>query len=135
MAEVMLRTLIEKKERLNIRVISAGTPAKGGISPAANTMAVMKNAEIYVSGYRTRVLTDEMIKTADVILVMEKTHKDEVIARVKDAAEKTFLLTEFKKVSKEAPLEIKDPMGLPIEEYEKCLAEIKREIERIEHNL
>ena len=134
MAERLLQDALEKKERLCIKVSSAGAMAADGLSPAANTIEAMKKIGLDVSGYKTKALTDEMIKQSDVILVMERLHRDEVLRRVPAAADKTFLLKRFKRQGQDFPAsdsEILDPIGLSIDEYENCVSAIKKEIERI----
>ena len=134
LAEGLLKKYLEEKRRNDIRVISAGTGAVDGFSPMENTIEVMKKEDVDVSGYKTALVTDEMIKTADLVFVMEEFHKDKILERVPDAKDKTFLLRAFKRESNDEPqggVDVLDPIGRPIRDYEYTLKMIKEEIEKI----
>jgi len=138
MAEGLLKRYLKEKGRDDINVISAGTGALSGYSPTANTIEVMKKEGVDVSGHKTALVTEKMIRQADLILVMEKAHKEEIIDRVPDAVGKTFLLTEFKKDPGDRPRlgeDVLDPMGRPLKDYAYTLMTIKKEIERITPHL
>jgi protein-tyrosine phosphatase len=94
----------------------------------------MKEEVIDVSGYRSKRLTDELVKKAGLILVMEERHRDDIITRAPEAAAKTQLLKKFGlecALTKPGGFAVPDPIGRPIKDYEYCLSVIKREIERI----
>ena len=79
-------------------------------------------------------ITDKLIKESDLILAMSFLHKSEIIKRVPDAANKTFLLREYRRIEKPGEfigLEIPDPIGMTISKYKICLDMIKEDIERV----
>lgn len=133
MAEGLLRKYLKDAGKDDIEVHSAGIMPVGGMTPTSETIEVMKKEGVDVSEYRSRYLTAEMIRKADLILVMESFHKNEVLNRVPEASAKTFLLKEFGNTAEQNPLRlgVKDPIGKPIEDYRHALVTIKNEIERI----
>lgn len=134
MAEGLLKKYLKERGKGGIEVTSAGIHAMDGFSPTDETVLVMNKEGVDMSYFMSKALTDEMINKADLILTMERMHKEEVISRVPQAAGKTHLLSEFLRkdpVGDEDDLGIPDPIGMPVSYYEKCLAKIKSEIERI----
>jgi len=134
MAEGLLKKYLKEKGREDISVFSAGSGTLGAQPPTAETVSVMKAEGVDISGSLSQRLTPDLIKQADLILVMEEQHRERVKRWIQEAASKTYLLKEFgsgpgpKGGSK---LEIADPIGKPLENYIACVKEIKSEIERI----
>jgi len=117
MAAGLLKKILEDKENKNIRVDSAGFLfPQGGATKEA--IAVMQNEGINLSSHKSKLAKPTLIKNSDLILVMEKTHKERILEMVPQAAEKIFVL------------EIPDPIGKPLSFYEETLKEIKQKIEK-----
>ena len=134
MAEGLLKKYLSALGKNDIEVRSAGVGAMDGLSPTDGTIEVMKREGVDVSNYRSKKLTNDLIKDSDLILVMEYLHKDEVTRRVPEANSKTCLLKEFgldEKAIRPEGFSIPDPIGRPIKDYEYSLDTIKKEIERI----
>lgn len=133
MAEGLLKKYLKELGKDNITVHSAGIMPVDGMSPTTETIEVMKKEGVDVSKFKAKYLTADMIRKADIILVMESFHKNEVLNKVPEAAAKTFLLKEFGNGEEHNPvrLGIKDPIGKPMEDYRHVLVTIKTEIERI----
>jgi len=134
MAEGLLRKRLKELGKEHIIVRSAGVMAFGNVAPTDETIKVMSDEGIDVSGHRTQGVRHDLIKNSDLILVMEKSHKDIVSKDVPEAASKIYLLKEFGnpvKTKGANSLGVRDPMGMPIDVYMDCLGEIKQEIERI----
>ncbi len=122
------------KERRDIEIISAGVAASSGVPATPEAIKVMSDACVDISGHFARHITDEIINKADLILVMEKYHKETILKRVPEAKGKVYLLKEFARedvVSPEEDLDIPDPIGKPLEFYQECFKIIKEELERI----
>ena len=134
MAEELLKKLLKELGKADIVVRSAGIRALNGYPPTNETIEVMKEAGIDSSGFKSTGITDELIKEADLILVMSTIHKLEIIKRVPAAASKTFLLSDYGRDDKgyrTVNQEIPDPIGLPVLAYKTCLGMIKEDIERV----
>ena len=117
-----------------IKVSSAGVSAVDGFGPTCETTEVMKREGIDVSDFKSRSLTDDMIISADLILVMTAHHMSDIIVRVPEAASKTHILKQYGIRDNSyirLDLDISDPIGKPMEVYEYTLGEIKREVNRI----
>lgn len=132
MAQGYLGHLLKGRE--DIEIISAGVSTVSGTLATPEAIKVMAECGIDISGHLARGLTDETIKKADLILVMEKSHKETILRRVPVAKGKVYLLKEFGRKEKILPdenLDIADPIGAPLEIYQKSFAVIKEELERI----
>jgi len=132
MAEGLLRKKLEEMGRKDIEVFSAGTCAVGGFVPTDNTIFVMKEEGVDVSGYKTSRLTPDKIQKADLILAMELIHLEEILNMAPDVAVKTHLLRKYARVKNEpGGVEVMDPIGRPLEIYERVSTMIKRSIEEL----
>lgn len=133
MAEGLMRKKLYETGIIDIQVSSAGVRAIPGMAPTEETIKVMKEADIDVSTKESTSINKDMIKKADLIIVMEPTHKDEIVRMVPPAAEKTFLLKEYGSISKINPkgFTVQDPMGKGLEEYRKTRDEINAELDRV----
>jgi len=133
MAEGFLKERLVSLKKADIEVHSAGVRALGGMSPTEETVEVMREEGIDISGIRSKNVTVDMIKSSDLILVMEPLHKDEILNVVPAAAKKTYLLKEYGNSSKidSGSFSVQDPIGKPMEYYRACRDEIKKETERI----
>lgn len=134
---VMAEGLMKKHAKdhgIDLEVSSAGLSAVDGIPPTYETVFVMGDRGVNVSEHRTRLLTDDMVRDAGLILTMEQLQRDEIIRRVPEAASKTYLLKKFgidEKATTFQDWDVPDPIGRPIKDYEFCRETIMRQIERI----
>lgn len=133
-----MKDALKRLGKEEIKVVSAGVSAIDGFRPTRETIEAMKREGVDVSGFQSKFLTDEMIRDADLILVMAAHHVDDIVKRVPQAASKTHILKEYE-YSQDARVsddpDIADPIGKPVEVYEKILSEIKREVNRIARTL
>lgn len=126
MAEGLFKDMINKKGLQDkIEVVSAGVYAASGASASPQAIEAMKKQSVDISNHRARQLTKDIIDKANLILTMTESHKRAVISLNKDAADKTFTLTEYAYEDKGKHKDIMDPFGAPVEEYERCSMEIK----------
>lgn len=135
MAEGLMKKHLKALDKERIEVVSAGVGALDGFPPTEETVETMEKEGVDVSRYKSKKITPEMIKNADLILVMEASHKDIVARFVPDAAAKTHLLKEFlaEKTGRDYPDDrnIPDPIGRPMDYYKLSFEIIKSQIERI----
>jgi protein-tyrosine-phosphatase len=132
----MLKERAEDNTRLNI--ISAGIFALSGISPTSEAISVMFEQGIDISQHHAQELQEELIKKADIILVMTNEHKEYIHKEFPFAQNKTFLLKKFTLNNKsesnqnnEKNYEIIDPIGRKIEFYRIVARELKKNLEKI----
>lgn len=128
MAEAYLKKLL--KDRTDIKINSAGISALEGMSATYNTIDVLKKVNLDVSGHQAKFLTDAMLKSSDLILVMEKHHQDLILERLPFVKNHVYLLKEFAKID-DGFYDIKDPIGQAPDVYEEVFNSIKQAVERV----
>jgi glycine hydroxymethyltransferase len=126
MAEALFRRAV--KGRGEFRVFSAGIGAMDGQPPTPHSVRAMRELGVDISGQRSRVLTAELVRSADLILGMTHSHADTVALLYPPAAEKTFLLREFDETLESYEKDISDPIGSPYEIYVDCRDQIEQGI-------
>ena len=110
-------------------VISSGTGTIPGLKPTNETIQVMKEHGMDVSGYISSSLSRKHIENADVILAMEQRHKDIISRIIPRAKGKVYLLREFSSEKNRQKNSIADPIGKPIEFYREIFEIIKDSVE------
>lgn len=91
-AEYLLRQRLEKAGNWKGEVRSAGIGALVNHPADDNVLALMLAQGIDLSAHRGAQLTVEQLRQADLVLVMEKHHRDAVLDMDPTARGKTFLL-------------------------------------------
>ena len=134
---VVASSLLKKamRDREDVEVLSAGVAAIPGAGASAMIMDLLRDYSCDVSGHIARRLTDEMVRMADWIFVMEERHKEHILEKIPEAAEKVQLLREFRRAASFGPGEdadIADPIGRDLDYTRACVNLIRKEIERIQ---
>jgi glycine hydroxymethyltransferase len=127
MAEGLFRHLTAKMGG-KYRAMSAGVGAVDGMPPSPYAIQALAELGIDISGIRSRALTAEMVKEADLIFGMTHGHANAVTLMYPQAAEKTFLLREFDDTLEEYEKDIADPIGGSYPVYLKSRDEIEQGI-------
>ena len=132
-----MRSLLQRAGTDAVRVESAGVFAINGMGPTREAQRVLLDAGIDCAAHRARTLTPQMVQEADLILVMEPFHAEEVLQRVPSAKSKLHLLKPYGLASNEVVgnPSIPDPIGKPLEVYEVCFAEIREAEDRVAKSL
>ena len=126
MAEAMCRKLIAKRlgcklselEDRGVIVVSAGIAAMMGGRPSPETVEVMARMELDVADHSTQPLTEQLVRQADLIYVMTRAHRQAILAGWPEAGGRTKMLCRDGS-------DVPDPIGGPIEQYERCAEQIQ----------
>ena len=121
LAAARLRQLLAERGRQDIAVSSAGTGAYDGAPASEGAYLVALERGLDLGAHRARLLTPELVATADLILTMSSGH----VARVQrlGGGEKVWLLGEYAG-EEEAAAEVGDPFGLDVEVYRRTLDQL-----------
>ncbi|HWB00021.1 MAG TPA: Sua5/YciO/YrdC/YwlC family protein [Pirellulales bacterium] len=130
MAEGMFRHAAA--ERLNCRpeevedhglmVVSAGIAAMNGSRASLEAVAVMRDLGIDLLNHESQPLTEALVRHADLILTMTRSHRESVIGHWPDAAGRVKLLCHNGS-------DVSDPVGGPVEIYRRCATQIRSEVD------
>jgi protein-tyrosine phosphatase len=112
-----------------IHVSSAGTGAWEGQPASEYSIAVAERDGVDLGAHRSRRVTRELLRAADLVLVMEPAHAVEA-TRLGADPQRTFVLSEWPPPG-EPELGISDPFGGSMEAYEECWRRIRHHVERV----
>ncbi len=129
MAESMMRVLMaerlgvspEQLEQRGVMIMSAGISAMGGNAPSPEAVAVVGQRGCNLAKHESQPLTERLVRFADLILTMTRGHRDAILAQWPSAAGRVHLLCRDGS-------DIADPIGGPLEMYERCAEQISAQL-------
>jgi protein-tyrosine-phosphatase len=123
MAEALMREALATRGAEQVTVSSAGTGAWDGAPVSEGAYLVGLEHGLDLSGHRARLLTRELVKSADLILTMSGSHR----ARVAELGgeDKAHLLAEYAGRD-EAEAEVSDPFGSDLASYRLTYDELQK---------
>ena len=116
MAEALFRELV--KDRADYVVASAGVAAMPGQSAASHTAAILREKGVELGDFRSRPLTLDLLKNATHIFAMASHHLEAIEMDFPEAAEKTYLVSEFAADDALRNRDVPDPIGIRRAAYE-----------------
>jgi protein-tyrosine phosphatase len=130
MAETIARKLIAERlgcridqlEDRGVIVQSAGLSAMSGGGAAAEAIEVLTGMGMDLSAHESQPLSSQMVRYADMIFTMTRSHRQAILSQWPDAASRTELLAVDQS-------DIADPIGGPPDVYRRCAAQLKTELE------
>jgi len=130
MAEGAMRKLISDREIEGISVISSGTSAVIGYPATDFACEAVKIWSANISKHIAQQLSEELIERADLILALTPSHCHKINDTSDLAKDKTYILKKYpdKGCHGEG---VDDPIGLPLDQYNKTFLEIGEELGRI----
>lgn len=111
-------------------VQSAGFHPKCQRPADPNMVKIAQENHCDMSHWSSRLLTKQMLDTADLIFVMEIEHIEKLAELYPKQSGKAYLLSALD-TDKNSPLEIGDPYDKPLDEYHRCFNQIKNCISQI----
>ncbi len=131
MAEYLFKNMAGA--RPDVESFSAGTSVFFKSSASAETVSVLKQVGIDATKHQSRPISNMLLRKADLIFVMTRTHRMQILERAPSVEKRIYLLKEFATIPKghESDLDIMDPIGRPHEAYEECLMVIKDAVGKI----
>ncbi|MCC6232467.1 MAG: ribose 5-phosphate isomerase B [Verrucomicrobiales bacterium] len=127
MAEGLFRHLTARMGG-RYRTASAGVGAIDGMPASGHSVHALKQLGIDISKHRSRALTADLVRQADLIFGMTHGHAHAVMLMHPSAAEKTFVLREFDDTLDDYEKDIGDPIGGSFDVYLRCRDEIEQGI-------
>lgn len=124
LAEAITRRLVKEAGRKDVQVASAGTSAWNGAAASDGALLVGMERGLDLSTHRSRQLTPEILKEADLVLVMSPTHLERV--KEMDPAAKAHLLAGFATGTEGRP--VQDPFGNDLMAYRETADELESEL-------
>jgi len=123
MAQGLFKNMLREEGIKDVKVSSAGIDALPSFAIYGVLEKVLKEEDIEISNHKPTRVTPQIVKDANLILVMEKRHKEAILEMAPEVKNRVFLLKEF--AGEKKNLDIPDPIGQPEEAYRSRLQEIK----------
>lgn len=130
MAEGLLKKVLKERNRSDVEVMSAGVSAPIGLPATAETLELLSKEGIDMSAHRAKRIDSIMLKSSDLILVMEDLQEAYILELAPAVKNRLYLLREFAKIQ-DKDLRIDDPIWQGKDFYEKTFYSIKECIEKI----
>lgn len=130
MAAAALRAKLFERRVKGVRVTSAGI--LGGHIPYPPQEAILAAEEVGLdlSTHRGRRLTGDMLEDSDLVLVMEKEQKEDILSQWPKFADRIFLVTDFL-ADDMLGSDVPDPYGAPLDYYRSIFGLIDRSLEAL----
>jgi len=129
MAQGLLQKILKEKGIENVEVRSAGIAALPSYGIYGVLEKILREENIEISNHRPSQITVDIVRDSDLILVMERRHKEAILEMAPEVKDRVFLLKEF--AGETENLDIADPIGQPEDVYRKRLLEIKQYLLKI----
>jgi protein-tyrosine phosphatase len=128
LAEGILRKLVRDAGSHGAVVVeSAGTAAVEGAHASGNSVEVAARAGIDIRGHAARQLTKRLVSRSNLILTMQPEHRDWIVGKFPEAAEKTHVVTRYVDASEDSD-GVQDPIGLDIDAYQETFEKIEESL-------
>jgi protein-tyrosine-phosphatase len=122
MAEVLMKQEVARRgETRQWKIQSAGTWAEPGLPATQFSQAVMARRQLDLAKHRSQPVDGDLLRAADVILVMTRNHQEALQAEFPDIAPRTYLLSQLV----DRKFDIEDPYGGTLDDYEVCADDIQ----------
>lgn len=131
-AEVIAKAMARElpvDSRSEIEFDSAGIAAVDGERASRYAREALSQIGLSAEEHRAKMLTEEMIRKADLVLTMQRHHRDFIRNYFSYAADRTFTLREFA-YGKHGDLDIQDPYGMDLTTYINTRDEIHDALKR-----
>lgn len=133
MAQAMFQAMIDARKIEGIKIRSCGTNANPAYRIPPVVLRMLADKDIDVGRHVSTQMSKALVTTADLILIMDESHRKFVRTCFPVAEGKVNLLKEY--AGDKEPYEIFDPIGQSDEVYERAAAVIERSLKKIIKNI
>lgn len=134
MAEGIAKSITAKigsrADHLNFN--SAGVAAFPGMPASDQAVQVLNEKNIDLTQHRATLLNQDILETANLILVMTKGHKQAVVQRRADLMDRVYLMTEYVLGTE---FDVQDPFGKSVGVYRSCANQLEELINQLVEKL
>ncbi len=130
MAEYLLRKKVFDSRHQDVEALSAGTFAFLGMAPTRETQKLILGLELDAGAHRAQKISQSLVNKSDLILAMERFHKQDILRQFPEANKRVHVLGEFVGLPA-AEADVPDPIGKSEDFYWKTFEKIRELIERL----
>ena len=128
LAEAIARHIVAERRIPDVEVASAGTSAWQDAPASDGALLVALEHGVHLGEHRARQLSAELVREADLVLVMGAHHLDRVEALGGEG--KSYMLTDYASRVQDAR-QVSDPFGGDLDVYRTTFTELEREISMV----
>lgn len=121
-----------------LKITSAGTKAISGGRPNDVVALIARKNGFSLRQHTAEPVSARLMKKADLVLVMEQVHKNDLLKKYPQAKDKVFRLMEYgwqKDGESEDSFDVPDPTGKNAEDFQAFIETAHFEADRILHEL
>lgn len=104
--------------------VSAGTFAAFGQPASPQAVHALRELGVDLSGHRSQPLTQELVESSDLIVVMTEEHRFRILEDFPEVGNRVFLIKSFG--TSRVPADVSDPFGGSLNTYMRIRDEIDR---------
>jgi protein-tyrosine phosphatase len=123
-AQGLFTKLADQKGLKGVHAESAGLLALPGNSATFLAQKVAAEYGVDLTEHKAKLLSEKLVNGSDLILVMEKSHKDTLLTNFPEAADTAFLIRHFARFGSRNR-GVADPYGLQYDAYRFCFLDIE----------
>lgn len=120
---------LESLHDRGVEIMSAGIAAQSGGRPSPEAVSIMQEYGLDLSSHMSQPMSERVVRHADLILTMTRSHRDMLLHQWPEAVSRTRLLCVD-------TLDISDPIGGSIDVYRSCANQIdnhlKEQVQRLD---
>ena len=153
MAEALLRQALQERGCDEVTVSSVGTWAYYGRNATPEAIETVATRGADLSQHQSRPVEFDELRAADVIVVMTSVHVREIAALAPEVVDRIVLMKELREIEpaflppdasveekvtallrgrrpkRRRSLDVDDPMGFPLNAYERCANELQQGVD------
>jgi protein-tyrosine-phosphatase len=119
-AEAVLRDKLQKADRSDWMVSSAGTWAEAGHAASSMSVTLMAERELDIQAHGSRAVTGQLMAQSDLVLCMETRHLEWLQQAFPEQKHKVYTIRQM--VGQRGS--VRDPYGGSRRQYERMVAEV-----------
>ena len=137
MAAEYMRCLLARQGVSQVAVDSAGLLGIEGERAAPESIGLLRESGLDLSGHRSRGIRKSDLGTPGYIVVMTHEHREEFARRFPDHVARTVLIRAFDRGPEpgEGAADLEDPMGRPIAAFRECFQTIRHCVDHLVRHL
>ena len=120
---------LESLHDRGVEIMSAGIAARSGGRPSPEAVGIMREYGLDLSSHMSQPMSERVVRHADLILTMTRSHRDMVLNQWPEAVSRTRLLCVD-------ALDVSDPIGGSVDVYRSCANQIddhlKEQVKRLD---
>ena len=129
MAEAICRKMIADRLGCGVNelgdhgviIMSAGISAMMGARPSPEAVTVLEKMGLQLADHESQPLTTQLVRHADIIWTMTRSHRGAIVGQWPEASARTMVLSHD-------ATDIADPIGGPVEYYQRCAEQIQTQL-------